>query len=208
MIVRCAVVNSKAREPLVPPILPSPPPFLSSFQFIEEAERSLHDAIMIVRRAIKNAAVVPGGGAIDMEVSRHLRVHARTIAGKQQLFINAYARALEVIPRQLCDNAGFDSTDVLNKLRQKHALPSGEGQRFGVDVNSGGIVDTYASFVWEPIVVKVNAITAATEASCLVLSVDETVRNPRSEAAQDGGMGGMGRGGGGMRGRGRGMRRR
>ncbi|CAI5508305.1 unnamed protein product [Closterium sp. Naga37s-1] len=177
-------------------------------QFIEEAERSLHDAIMIVRRAIKNAAVVPGGGAIDMEISRHLRLHARTIAGKQQLFINAYARALEVIPRQLCDNAGFDSTDVLNKLRQKHALPSGEGQRFGVDVNSGGIVDTYASFVWEPIVVKVNAITAATEASCLVLSVDETVRNPRSEAAQDGGMGGMGRGGGGMRGRGRGMRRR
>eukprot|EP00475_Leptophrys_vorax_P039182 TRINITY_DN7032_c0_g1_i1.p1 TRINITY_DN7032_c0_g1~~TRINITY_DN7032_c0_g1_i1.p1 ORF type:complete len:572 (-),score=59.84 TRINITY_DN7032_c0_g1_i1:76-1641(-) len=178
-------------------------------QFIEEAERSLHDAIMIVRRAIKNAAVVPGGGAIDMEISRHLRLHARTIAGKQQLFINAYAKALEIIPRQLCDNAGFDSTDVLNQLRQKHALPSGEGVRFGVDVNTGGVVDTYSRFVWEPIVVKVNALTAATEAACLILSIDETVRNPRSESAQaDGGMGGMGRGAGGMRGRGRGMRRR
>nr|XP_034901446.1 T-complex protein 1 subunit eta-like isoform X1 [Populus alba] len=90
-------------------------------QFIEEAERSLHDAIMIVRRAMKNSTVVAGGGAIDMEISRYLRQHARTIAGKSQLFINSYAKALEVIPRQLCDNAGFDATDVLNKLRQKHA---------------------------------------------------------------------------------------
>jgi len=183
-------------------------------QFIAEAERSLHDAIMIVRRAMKNASVVPGGGAIDMEISRHLRDHARTIAGKAQLFMNAYAKALEVIPRQLADNAGFDATDVLNKLRQKHALPNGEGRLFGVDVNNGGIVNTYANFVWEPSLVKVNALVAATEAACLVLSVDETVRNPKSEGADQAmgggrGMGGMmgGRGGGrGMRGRGRGRR--
>ncbi|KAK3276883.1 T-complex protein 1 subunit eta [Cymbomonas tetramitiformis] len=177
-------------------------------QFIEEAERSLHDAIMIVRRAMKNSSVVPGGGAIDMEVSRFLRDHARSIAGKSQLFINAYAKALEIIPRQLCDNSGFDATDVLNKLRQKHALPGDEGRMFGVDVNTGGIVDTYDSFVWEPSVVKINALTAATEAACLVLSVDETVRNPKSEGADQamGGMGGMG--GRGMGGRGRGMRGR
>ena len=68
---------------------------------------------------------------------RFLRDHARTIAGKSQLFINAYAKALEIIPRQLCDNAGFDATDVLNKLRQKHAVKSQEGQNFGVDVNTG-----------------------------------------------------------------------
>ena len=66
-----------------------------------------------------------------------MRDHARTIAGKSQLFINAYAKALEIIPRQLCDNAGFDATDVLNKLRQKHAVKSQEGQNFGVDVNTG-----------------------------------------------------------------------
>ena len=76
---------------------------------------------MIVRRAIKNDAVVAGGGAIEMELSKHLRDFSRTIAGKEQLLIAAYARALEVIPRQLCDNAGFDSTNILNKLRQKHA---------------------------------------------------------------------------------------
>lgn len=71
---------------------------------------------------------------------RYLRDHARGIAGKSQLFINAYAKALEIIPRQLCDNAGFDATDVLNNLRQKHALRSGEGQNYGVDVNTGGVL--------------------------------------------------------------------
>ncbi|KAG4962085.1 hypothetical protein JHK86_038953 [Glycine max] len=178
-------------------------------QFIEEAERSLHDAIMIVRRALKNSTVVAGGGAIDMEISRYLRQHARTIAGKSQLFINSYAKALEVIPRQLCDNAGFDATDVLNKLRQKHALPSGEGAPYGVDIATGGIADSFANFVWEPAVVKINAINAATEAACLILSVDETIKNPKSESAQgDAAASAMGRGrGGGFRGRGRGMRR-
>ncbi|CAL5229846.1 g13255 [Coccomyxa viridis] len=184
-----------------------------SEQFIDEAERSLHDAIMIVRRAIKNASVVAGGGAIDMEISRHLRDHARTIPGKAQQFMIAFAKALEVIPRQLCDNAGFDATDVLNKLRQKHALKDGSGKNFGVDVNTGGVVDTYESFVWEPSLVKTNAITAATEAACLILSVDETVRNPRSQPPDAGAGGAMpGRGGpmgmrGRGRGRGRGMRR-
>ncbi|KAL4178908.1 hypothetical protein AMTRI_Chr13g84550 [Amborella trichopoda] len=153
-------------------------------QFIKEAKRSLHDAIMIVRRALRNSTVVAGGGAIDMEISRYLRQHARTIAGKSQLFINSYAKALEIIPRQPCDKAGFDATDVLNKLRQKHPLPSGEGAHYGVDINTGGITDTFANFVWKPAVVKISAINAATEAACLVLSVDETVKNPKSESAQ------------------------
>lgn len=176
-----------------------------SEQFLDEADRSLHDAIMIVRRALKNPMVVPGGGAVDMEISRHLREHARTIPGKNQLFVNAFARAMEVIPRQLADNAGFDATDVLNKLRQKHALKDGSGASAGIDVNTGGVVNTFDAYVWEPSVVKINAITAAAEAACLVLSVDETVRNPRSEAPDATGMGMGGRGpGGGMRGRGRG----
>lgn len=92
-----------------------------SEQFLEETERSLHDAIMIVRRTIQNDAVVAGGGAIEMELSKMLRDHSRTIAGKEQLLIGSIAKALEIIPRQLCDNAGFDATNILNKLRQKHA---------------------------------------------------------------------------------------
>lgn len=65
--------------------------------------------------------MVAGGGAIEMELSKYLRDYSRTIPGKQQLLIGAYAKALEIIPRQLCDNAGFDATNILNKLRAKHA---------------------------------------------------------------------------------------
>uniref|UniRef100_A0A6S8GTD6 T-complex protein 1 subunit eta n=1 Tax=Dunaliella tertiolecta TaxID=3047 RepID=A0A6S8GTD6_DUNTE len=182
-----------------------------SEQFIDEADRSLHDAIMIVRRALKHAEVVPGGGAIEMELSKYLREVALSHTSKSQLFIRAFAKALEVIPRQLCNNAGFDATDVLNKLRQKHASLDGSGKNFGVDVNTGGVVDTFNAFVWEPSLVKYNAIQSATEAACLILSVDETVRNPKSEGADAGmnpGGRGMGRGRGmGGRGMGRGMRR-
>jgi len=170
-------------------------------QFIDEAERSLHDAIMIVRRARKTHSVVAGGGAIEMELSKYLREFSKTILGKQQLLINAFAKALEVIPRQLADNAGFDPTDLLNKLRQKHAQG---GQWYGVDITNEDICDTFASFVWEPTLIKTNSYTAATEAACLILSVDETVRNNASEKPQAGpqmpGMRGRGRGGRGMRG--------
>ncbi|RUS72027.1 hypothetical protein EGW08_020211 [Elysia chlorotica] len=159
-------------------------------QFMEETHRSLHDAIMIVRRAMKNDSVVAGGGAIEMELSSHLREQSRTIQGKEQLLIAAYAKALEVIPRQLCDNAGFDATNILNKLRQKHAT----GSRWaGVNIMEEDISDNFEAFVWEPAVVKINALTAASEACCLILSVDETIKNPR--ASQEGGGGApMGRG--------------
>ncbi|KAM4050832.1 LOW QUALITY PROTEIN: T-complex protein 1 subunit eta [Anomaloglossus baeobatrachus] len=158
-------------------------------QFMEETERSLHDAIMIVRRAIKNDSVVAGGGAIEMELSKYLRDYSRTIPGKQQLLIGSYAKALEIIPRQLCDNAGFDATNILNKLRAKHAQG---GTWFGVDVNNEDIADNFDACVWEPSIVRINALTAASEAACLVLSVDETIKNPRSSA--DGAPGGRGRG--------------
>jgi T-complex protein 1 subunit eta len=95
-------------------------------QFIDEVERSLHDAIMIVRRAVKNDSIVAGGGAIEMALSRTLRDYSRTVPGKEQLIIAAYAKSFEVIPRQLCENAGFDATNILNKLRQKHAESKNE----------------------------------------------------------------------------------
>lgn len=136
-----------------------------------------------------------------MELSKHLREFSRGIAGKQQLLIGAYAKALEVIPRQLCENAGFDSTNILNKLRHKHAQG---GTWFGVDITSEFIADNLEATVWEPAIVKINSLTAATEAACLILSVDETVKNKTSDIAgtqaQHGGhpglqMAGRGRGG-------------
>ncbi|KAK7686704.1 T-complex protein 1 subunit eta [Cerrena zonata] len=175
-------------------------------QFIEEVERSLHDAIMVVKRAVKNGEVVAGGGAIEMDLSAHIRKHALSIPGKLQLVMIAFAKALEIIPRQICDNAGIDSTDILNKLRMKHA----NGARwFGVDVDGPeGVRDNMDAFVWEPSLVKVNAISSATEAACLILSVDETVRNPQSEQPNTGPKAPPGTAARAMRGRGRGMPRR
>ncbi|THZ13247.1 hypothetical protein D6C89_10581 [Aureobasidium pullulans] len=176
-------------------------------QFIAEVERSLHDAIMIVKRAIKNQSIVAGGGACEMEISKYLHTYADSkIPHKQQSIIKAFAKALEVIPRQLCDNAGFDATDILNRLRVEHR----KGNLWaGVDFQNEGVRDNMAAFVWEPSLVKINAIQAATEASCLILSVDETIKNQESQPPQAPGQqlppGAAQRA---MRGRGRGMPRR
>jgi len=151
-------------------------------QFIAEVERSLHDAIMIVKRAIRHSAIVGGGGACEMEISAYLHRFAdKDIPNKQQAIIKSFAKALEVIPRQLCDNAGFDATDILNKLRVEHR----KGNLWaGVDFANEGVADMMARFVWEPALVKINALQAATEASCLILSVDETIRNEESPQSQ------------------------
>ncbi len=115
-----------------------------------------------------------------MEISKFLRDHSRTIMGKQQLIVGAVAKALEIIPRQICDNAGIDATDILNKLRMRHA----QGDTWaGVDVESESVQDNMKRFVWEPALVKTNALSSAVDAACLILSVDETVRNPQSEVS-------------------------
>merc|ERR1712137_1395060 len=139
-------------------------------QFIAEMDRSIHDAIMVVRRARKHTNIVAGGGAIEMEVSKYLREYSRSTHGKQQLIVNAFAKALEVIPHQISENSGLDATKILNKLRQKH---NQGGKWFGVDILNDDICDTFESFVWEPAQIKLNSFTAATEAACLILSVDE-----------------------------------
>lgn len=151
-------------------------------QFIAEVERSLHDAIMIVKRALRNKYIVAGGGAVEMEISAYLHRFAdNKTADKQQPIIKSFAKALEVIPRQLCDNAGFDATDILNRLRVEHA----RGHKWsGVDFDNEGTADMMERFVWEPALVKINAIQAATEAACLILSVDETIRNEESQTPQ------------------------
>uniref|UniRef100_A0A7S3PNS2 T-complex protein 1 subunit eta n=1 Tax=Aplanochytrium stocchinoi TaxID=215587 RepID=A0A7S3PNS2_9STRA len=168
-----------------------------SEQFVEEAHRSLHDALMIVKRSMQSTKVVAGGGAVEMELSRYVRDHARKSPGKQQLIMLAFAKALEIIPRQLCENAGIDATDILNQLRQKHYVNDDSGKWIGVDINNGGVCNTFEAHVWEPSANKLNSIASASEAACLVLSIDETVRNPQSEQAQMQNRGQMGRGRGG-----------
>ena len=110
----------------------------------------------------------------QMATSAYLHSYAdKNIPHKQQAIIKAFAKALEVIPRQLCDNAGFDATDILNRLRVEHVAKANTWA--GVDFDNEGVANNLDRFVWEPSLVKVNAIQAATEAACLILSVDETI---------------------------------
>lgn len=155
-------------------------------QVIAEVERSLHDAIMIVKRAVSHSSIVAGGGAIEMEISKYLRDYSKTIAGKQQLIIAAFAKALEIIPRQLCDNAGLDGIELLNILRSGHA--KGETW-YGIDFQKEGVSNNMNNFIWEPSLVKINALQSATEAATLLLSVDETIRNDEDSQQQQGGRG-------------------
>lgn len=127
-----------------------------SGQFVEEAHRSIHDAIMVVKRCLFSSSVVAGGGAVEVELARLLKEYSLTIEGKLQMIIAAYGKALEVIPRQLCDNAGFDCTDILNKLRQKHYKDTANGKWYGVDIENEGITDTFEKFIWEPAMSKIN----------------------------------------------------
>ena len=108
-----------------------------------------------------------------MEISAYLHRYAdQNIPRKQQSIVKAFAKALEIIPRQLCDNAGFDATNILTQLRVEHR----KGNIWaGVDFDNEGVRNNMEAFVWEPSLVKVNAVQAAVEASCLILSVDETI---------------------------------
>ena len=170
-------------------------------QFLDEAERSLHDSIMVARRTMKHNSIVAGGGATELEVSKRLKEYALTITGKEQMLVEAFAKALEVIPRQLADNAGYDSTMMLNQLRKKHY--DADGTWYGVDVFNESVCDAMERNIWEPALVKINAITAATEACCTILSIDESVTDTPSQPPSFGPTPGRGGMRGGMR---RGMR--
>ncbi|KAL6935865.1 T-complex protein 1 subunit eta [Hanseniaspora opuntiae] len=155
-------------------------------QVIEEVARSLNDALMIVKRSLQLNSIVIGGGAIEMAISKRLRDYAKTIKGKQQLMINAFAKALEIIPRQLCENAGLDSVELLNKLRMSHSVNQGKENAFvGINFQIENIADNYESFIWEPMSNKVNSLQSAVEACNLILSIDETITN--KQQSEEGG---------------------
>lgn len=160
-------------------------------QFMEETQRSLHDAIMIVRRALRFDSIIAGGGAVEMDVMCKLKEHARSVAGKEANLIEAFAKALEIIPRQLCVNGGIDANDILSELRQRHS----KGETWaGVDLDIDGVSDNMERCVWEPALVKLNAIRAAGDAAALIVSVDQTVKNKKSIVNDPSGGRGRGRG--------------
>jgi thermosome len=152
-------------------------------KFVDEAERALKDALSAVARAIEWGRYTPGGGAIEIELAKRLREYAAKVGGKEQLAIEAFASALESIPRTLAENGGHDPIDVMMALRAEHEK---EGNYYvGVDVYTGKPVDMLKMGVMEPLAVKATALKAATEAAAMILRIDDVIAAARSEAAKE-----------------------
>ena len=140
---------------------------------VDEAERSFHDAICVVRNAIEDHKIVAGGGAPEAETAKQLRDYALKVGGREQLAIEAYAEALETIPLTIAENSGLDPIDILVELRSKHANPANKW--FGVQVKTGKIADMLADNIIEPLRVKQQVIKSATEAASMLLRIDDVV---------------------------------
>jgi len=155
---------------------------------VDELERSLEDATSVVAVAIEDGKVITGGGSSAMEIALALRDFASTVGGREQIAIEAFADAVEVIPRTLAENAGLDPIDILIELRQQHKKGN---KNAGINVFSGKVSDMKRENVIEPIRVGSQAISSATDAAVMVLRIDDVI------AARSGGGGGPGAGKGG-----------
>ena len=163
-------------------------------RIVDEAERSVHDALCVVRDVIEEPKIVAGGGAPELEVSRMLKKYAETLPGREQLAVRAFAEALEAVPTTLTENAGLDPIDILSDLRSRHE----KGEVWaGIEVNSGKAQDMTKAGVYEPLAVKKQIIKSATEASTMILKIDDVIAagKMRTPPTPPGGMGGPGGGG-------------
>jgi len=140
---------------------------------IDEAERSLHDALCVVRNAVEDGKIVAGGGAPESEIARQLRSYSVKVGGREQLAIEAYANAMETVPMLLAENAGLDPIDIMVSLRAEHE--SNKVPYFGVDVFSGKIKNMLDLNVVEPMRVKQQVIKSATEAANMILKIDDLI---------------------------------
>ena len=139
---------------------------------LEEAERSSHDALCVIRCLVKNRALIAGGGAPEIELSQRLMEYAQTVKGMESYCIRGFAESLEVIPLTLAENAGLNPIAVVTELRQKHA----EGQRTaGINVRKGTITDILEENVVQPLLVSVSAIRLASECVRSILKIDDIV---------------------------------
>jgi thermosome len=143
-----------------------------SQRVIDEVDRSIHDALMVVKDVIEKPEIVAGGGAPEAFAASQLKEWANNFDGREQLAIKKYAEALETIPLTIAENAGMDPIDVMATLRSKQ----NQGQKWtGIDARNTKIADMFAIDVVEPIVVKEQIIKSATEAACMILRIDDVI---------------------------------
>jgi len=163
-------------------------------RFLDEAERSVHDALCVVRDVVQEPKIVAGGGAPEMEISKVLKAYAQSLPGREQLAVQSFGDAMEIVPLTLGENAGLDSIDILSELRARHE----KGEKWaGVDVFEGKIKDMRELEVYEPVAVKKQTIKSAAEAATMILRVDDVIAAGKMKAPPmpPGGMPGGGYGG-------------
>jgi len=166
----------------------------STDHVVNEGERAIVDAIGAVSSAIEEGRYVTGGGSAEMQIVAKLRQYATEVGGREQLAIQAFADALEAVPRTLAESAGMDAIDVIVALRNKHKTRENAG--FGINVHAGKIEDMGKLGVIEPSKVKKQAIASAAEAAEMLLRIDDMIsakgKTPSAPSGGAGGMGGMG----------------
>ncbi|MDY0293987.1 MAG: thermosome subunit alpha [Candidatus Methanomethylophilaceae archaeon] len=158
---------------------------------LEEVERSLHDAIRVVGVAMEDGKVVAGAGAPELELELRLSDYASTVGGREQLAIEKFAKAMEIIPWTLAENAGIDSIDAIIKLKNAHEKNK-DGKYYGIDLDTGEAVNMLDRNVVEPLKVKIQAISSAEEVANMILRIDDVIASRRAPPQPPQGAGGMG----------------
>ncbi len=143
-----------------------------SDHILDEIERDIEDALKVLSHAVKDHSILPGGGATEVELSIRLNDYARTVGGREQMAIEAFSKALLVIPKNIAGNAGFNGLDLVMELITEHKKGS---VNYGLDVYSGGIQDSMKNGVVEPYKIKVQVIQSAVEATNMILRIDDVI---------------------------------
>jgi thermosome len=158
-------------------------------RMVDEAERAMTDALSVVSDVTENNKIVAGGGAVEIEVAKELRRYATKVGGREQLAIEAFADAMEIVPRALTENGGFDPIDVLVELRSAHDKETGNFK--GLNALTGKVHNSLENGVIEPIVVKIQAIKSAAESASMILRIDDVITSKAPKSGGRGGPGGM-----------------
>jgi len=154
-------------------------------RLVDEAERSLRDALSAVADALRDGKVIAGGGAVEIEIAKHLRRYAVKVGGKEQLAIEAFAKALEGLTITMIENAGLDTIDMIMKLRAAHEKE--DGKWISVDLNTGELVDMFKLGIIEPVSILATAIKSGTEAATIILRIDDIISASKLEKKEEAG---------------------
>ena len=142
-------------------------------RMIDEAERAMIDSLSVVSDVVENNKIVAGGGAVEIEIAKELRNYATKVGGREQLAVEAFADAVEIIPKTLAENAGLEPIDIIVDLRASHEKP--DGQNKGVNVYTGKIENMLEKGIIEPMVVKEQAVKSAAESAAMILRIDDVI---------------------------------